>query len=170
MPPRFSACTLMAQGEAVLMRKDHPASVGKLTMKAFSSHPLVAVSVGGNEEGAVDGFILERGLARQSEMFDRSALSVSLAAMGAEPRVRITVPHALAVPALLRDSDMLSIVPNSLARALTQRDSSLVMRRLPYDSGTAVTRSVWHARHEHDAGHIWLRDLVRNVARTAGAR
>ena len=170
VPPRFSACTLMAQGEAVLMRKDHPTSVGKLTMEAFARYPLVAVSVGGDEEGAIDGFILERGLARQSEMFDRSALSISLGALGAKPRVRITVPHALAVPALLRDSDMLSIVPNSLARALTRRESGLVMRRLPYASNVAVTRSVWHSRHEHDAGHIWLRDLVANAARAAGAR
>lgn len=169
VPPRFNSCTLMSQGEAVVMRKDHPASAGKLTLQALASYPLVAVSVGGDEEGAIDGFILERGLARQSEMFDRSALSNSLAALGAKPRVRITVPHALAIPALLRGSDMLSIVPASLARALTPRDSNLVMRRLPYLSGVAVTRSVWHGRHEHDAGHVWLRDLVVSAARSAGA-
>ena len=75
------------------------------------------MSVGGQEEGAVDGFIVERGLARQSEMFDRHALEEALAQIQNVPRLRVTVPHALAIPALLRGSDMLSIVPASLASA-----------------------------------------------------
>jgi DNA-binding transcriptional LysR family regulator len=170
VPPRFSTCTLMAQGETALMRKGHPAATARLTLEAFSRYPLVTISVGGDEEGAVDGFILERGLARQSEMFDRNALSSSLRTLGAQPRARITVPHSLAIPALLRDSDMLSIVPASLARALTRGDAGLVMRQLPYPSGVATTRSVWHSRHDHDAGHRWLRESVENVAHTAGRR
>lgn len=170
VPPRMSARTLMSQGEAILMRKDHPAARGKLTLSAFSRHPLVTISVGGQEEGAVDGFILERGLARQSEMFDRGALREALDAQGVQPRVRVTVPHSLAIPALLRDSDMLSIVPASLARALTRGDAGLVMRQPPYPASQATTRAVWHSRHDHDAGHIWLRDTVAEVAGALGER
>ena len=35
VPPRMSARTLMSQGEAILMRKDHPASRGRLTLTAL---------------------------------------------------------------------------------------------------------------------------------------
>jgi len=126
----------------------------------------VTISVGGQEEGAVDGFILERGLARQSEMFDRHALQEALADIGQVPRLRVTVPHSLAIPALLRDSDMLAIVPSSLAVGLT-RGGELLLRQPPYRAGTATTRAVWHKRNDYDPAQVWLRDMVAAVARAA---
>lgn len=168
VPPRFGTAALMSQGETLLMRREHPAARTELMLEAMTHYPLITISVGGDEEGAVGGFILERGLARQSEMFDRNAMSTSVSALGIQPRVRITVPHSLAIPALLRDSDMLSIVPASLARELARGDASLVIRPLPYLSGIVTTRSVWHSRHDHDAGHVWLRNLVVDVAHMAG--
>jgi DNA-binding transcriptional LysR family regulator len=164
VPPRLNARTLMTQGEVILMRKGHPASRRKLTLRDFAKYPLVTISVGGQEEGAVDGFILERGLARQSEMFDRHALEEALAEISQVPRLRVTVPHSLAIPALLRDSDMLSIVPSSLAGALT-RTGELLQRAPPYRAGNATTRAVWHRRNDHDAAHIWLREMVAAAGR-----
>jgi DNA-binding transcriptional LysR family regulator len=166
VPPRLNARTLMSQGEVILMRKGHPASRRKLTLKDFARYPMLTISVGGQEEGAVDGFILERGLARQSEMFDRHALEEALTASKETPRLRITVPHSLAIPTLLQETDMLSIVPASLAKALA-RSGDLLRREPPYPAGTSVTRAVWHGRDEHDVGHMWLREVVAKVARSA---
>lgn len=126
----------------------------------------VTLSVGGQEEGAVEGFIVERGLARQSEMFDRRALENALLESQEAPRLRITVPHSLAIPTLLRDTDMLSIVPASLAMALTKR-GDLICRHLPYQVGTETMQAVWHRRDDDDVGHAWLRDLVAKAARAA---
>lgn len=168
VPPRLNSRTLMAQGEAILLRRGHPASRRKLTLADFAKYPLVTTSVGGQEEGAVDGFLLERGLARQSEMFDRHALEEALAEIGRKPRLRVTVPHSLAIPALLRGSDMLSIVPASLAQALT-RTGDLLQRRPPYEAGTATTRAVWHRRDDHDPAHVWLRDMVAGAAAATDA-
>jgi DNA-binding transcriptional LysR family regulator len=167
VPPRLNTRTLMSQGEAILMRKGHPASRRKLTLQDFARYPLVTVSVGGQEEGAVDGFILERGLARQSEMFDRHALEEALGEVRLSPRLRVTVPHSLAIPALLRETNMLSIVPVSLAAALVS-GGDLLKRPPPYRAGRAVTRAVWHRRNDHDVAHGWLRDQVAACARTAG--
>ena len=64
-------------------------------------------------------------------MFDRHALQDALAAIGREARLRVTVPHSLAIPALLRDDDMLAIVPTSLAKELT-RGADLLLRQPPY--------------------------------------
>lgn len=166
VPARLNSRTLMSQGEAILMRKGHPASRRKLTLRDMAKYPLVTVSVGGQEEGAVGGFILERGLARQSEMFDRQALEEALQGEQEAPRARVTVPHSLAIPELLRDSDMLSIVPASLAVALA-RTSDLLRRQPPYPAGTSTLRAVWHRRDEHDPGHAWLRDRVAGTARAA---
>ncbi|MGO4762236.1 LysR substrate-binding domain-containing protein [Cupriavidus sp. 2KB_3] len=166
VPPRLNSRTLMAQGESIVMRKGHPASRRKLKLADLTKYPLVTLSVGGQEEGAVEGFIVERGLARQSEMFDRRALENALLESQEAPRLRITVPHSLAIPTLLRDTDMLSIVPASLAMALTKR-GDLICRHLPYQVGTETMQAVWHRRDDDDVGHAWLRDLVAKAARAA---
>jgi DNA-binding transcriptional LysR family regulator len=166
VPPRLNSRTLMSQGEAILMRKGHPASRRRLTLGDLTKYPLVTLSVGGEEEGAVGGFIVERGLARQSEMFDRHALEEALSDSKQAPRLRITVPHSLAIPALLRDTHMLSIVPASLAVALT-KSGDLIRRQPPYQAGTKILRAVWHGRDEHDVGHAWMRELVAQTARAA---
>jgi DNA-binding transcriptional LysR family regulator len=163
VPTRLSARTLMTQGELIVMRKGHPAARRKLALKDLARYPLVTVSVGGQEEGAVGGFILERGLARQAEMFDRHALEEALSGIGAAPRYRTTVPHSLAIPALLRDSDMLSIMPSSLARSLAL-GGELFMREPPYPSELSTFRGVWHSRNDHDPAHLWLRDCVARAA------
>ena len=164
VPIRLSSRTLMSQGEAILMRKGHPASRRKLTLRDMAKYPLLTLSVGGQEEGAIGGFILERGLARQSEMFDRQALEEALREEKEVPRTRVTVPHSLAIPELLRETDMLSIVPASLAVALA-KNSALLRRQPPYQAGTSTIRAVWHRRDEHDEGHNWLREMVARTAR-----
>lgn len=166
VPARLNSRTMMSQGEAILMRRGHPAARRKLTLRDMAKYPLVTVSVGGQEEGAVGGFIVERGLARQSEMFDRHALEEALQAEEHKLRARVTVPHSLAIPELLRDTDMLSIVPASLAVALT-KTSELLRRQPPYVAGSSIIRAVWHNRDEHDAGHAWLRDLLATTAKAA---
>ena len=163
VPPRLSSRTLMTQGELIVMRKGHPATRRKLALQDLARYPLVTVSVGGQEEGAVGGFILERGLARQAEMFDRHALEEALAGIGAVPRYRTTVPHSLAIPALLRGSDMLSIMPSSLARSLAG-GSDLLLREPPYPSVLSTFRGIWHSRNDQDPAHVWLRECVARAA------
>lgn len=168
VPARLNARDLMSQGESILMGKDHPASRRKFKLQDLTTYPLVTLSVGGQEEGAVGGFIVERGLARQSEMFDRRALEQAFQGAREMPRLRVTVPHSLAIPALLRGTDMMAIVPASLAIALA-RSGDLLRRSPPYAAGTETTRAVWHGRDDHDMGHAWLREMVAETARTVEA-
>ena len=169
VPPRLNSQSLLVQGESIVMRKGHAASRRRLGLNDLARYPLLTISVGGQEEGAVGGFILERGLARQAEMFDRTALEEALAAIGAVPRFRMTVPHSLAIPALLRESDMLSIVPSTLARELAA-SADLLVRALPYPGGTSTLRAVWHRRNDHEAAHAWLRQTVARAAADAMGR
>lgn len=164
VPSRLNSRTLLHQGELILMRKGHPAARRQLSLPDLARYPLVTISVGGQEEGAVGGFIIERGLARQAEMFDRHALEEALNQAGTAPRLRLTVPHAMAIPALLRDSSMLSIIPSSLAEALS-RSSDLLVRPPPYAAGQSTLRAVWHSRNDHDPGHRWLREMVGEVTK-----
>ncbi|MBP0633754.1 LysR substrate-binding domain-containing protein, partial [Cupriavidus sp. AcVe19-1a] len=53
VPPRLNSRALMSQRESILMCKRHPASRRKLTIRDLAKYPLVTLSVGGQEEGAV---------------------------------------------------------------------------------------------------------------------
>jgi DNA-binding transcriptional LysR family regulator len=117
--------------------------------------------LGGSEEGAVDGYISERGLARQSEMFDRLALQQALAPLS--PRPRMLVAHSLAVPALLGSSDMLAVLPSPLSRIFAQQ-YGLRAAPLPYASRAVEVQAVWHERSDQDPAHAWMRTQLAKVA------
>jgi len=168
VPERLQAQAVWTQEEVLVMRKGHAIGRRKVTVADLAQFPLLTVSLGGHEEGAVSGFIVERGLARQSEMFDRSALEDALSQAGLTPRLRVMVPHAMAIPALLHDSDMLSIVPSPLAAEFA-RGGAIRAQQLPYPAASTTLRAVWHRRNEHDPAHLWLRERILEAAQTAGA-
>jgi DNA-binding transcriptional LysR family regulator len=162
-PERFRSLGLWKQQDALIMRTGHPAARREPRLADLVNYPLVTVSLGGEEEGAVDGFIVEHGLARQSEMFDRHALEDALTAVSTRARMRVTVPHALAVPSLLEGTDMLSIVPMPLARQFA-RMGDVVVKDLPYDTPNATVRMVWHSRYDDDPAHNWLRRQIVDLS------
>jgi DNA-binding transcriptional LysR family regulator len=124
----------------------------------------VTVSLGGQEEGAVSGYIVERGLARQSEMFDRQALEDALAAIGRRPRYRVTVPHSLAVPDLLRGQRHGLHRAGAARAGLRASRGDVHAKPLPYEVANASLRAIWHRRHEHDPAHVWLREQLAELA------
>ncbi|MGT2473318.1 LysR substrate-binding domain-containing protein [Paraburkholderia terrae] len=164
VPTRLRSAQLWEQTDVVLLHRDHPISERAVTRDDLLAYPLVAISQGGEEEGAVSGFIVERGLARQSEMFNRDALNRAFADGADVPRMRMSVAHSLAIPALLRHSDMLALVPSSLGREL-ERYGELKMHATPYECHNAAVRAVWHERNDTDPALQWLRQQLADVAR-----
>ena len=169
VPRRFRSIDIWEQTDVLLLHREHPIAERPLTHEDLLTYPLVAVSQGGEEEGAVSGFIVERGLARQSEMFDREALNRGFIDYAAVPRVRMAVAHSLAIPALLRHSDMLALVPSSLGRELSRNDE-LKLRATPYACPDVTVRAVWHERNDADPGLQWLRQQLIDVSRQVRSR
>ncbi|WP_193081980.1 LysR substrate-binding domain-containing protein [Pseudooceanicola spongiae] len=162
IPEHFRSFALMTEGDLVIMHSSHPAAGPKLTLQDMVTYPLLTISVGGKEEGAVDGFILERGLARQSEMFDRNALQEALATIGAVPRYRITIAHSMVIASVMERTEMLSILPCSLARLFVATDD-LLMVLPPYPVSHSTFRGIWHNRNDHDPAHLWFRKIVQRA-------
>ncbi|MES2263674.1 MAG: LysR substrate-binding domain-containing protein [Pseudomonadota bacterium] len=168
IPARFQSMSVWTQGEVLVMRKDHPIGERAVTREDLLIYPLMAVSLGGQEEGAVEGFIVERGLARQSEMFDRQALEAEFSATPALPRLRVCVAHSLAIPSLLRHSDMLALVPAPLGREF-ERTGDIRARPTPYPAPVSTVQAVWHARNDGDPALRWLRGHLDELARQVHA-
>jgi DNA-binding transcriptional LysR family regulator len=163
IPSRFQSAPLWTQKEMLLMRKGHPLGVRGPSVEELADFPLITVSVGGLEEGAISGYIFERGLARQSELFDRQALEDALKDVGRRARYGVTLPHSLVIGELLTSSDMIAIIPGPLATLLTV-GGVLHAEELPYNVPTTTLRALWHRRFEYDPAHIWLREQVLELA------
>jgi DNA-binding transcriptional LysR family regulator len=83
------------------------------------------------------------------------------AAMGLVRRVVATVPHYLAVPALIRGTDLIANTRRRLVDVL-RTSSGLVIFPVPVRMPVPELsfRQIWHRRYDGDAGHRWLRDLI----------
>lgn len=156
MPERLRSQPLMEQDEVLVTWRGHPAAGRDITIEDLSGYPLAAVSAGGEEDGAVGGFIHERGLSRQSDMYDRGALELALGKAGLAARLHTLLPHFLAIPALIEDSDTLAIVPRPLAE-LFVRTHALLIRELPYPVAPRHLDMLWHGENDLDPAHCWLR-------------
>ena len=83
------------------------------------------------------------------------------AAIGLPRRVIATVPHYIAVPALIRGTDLIAHTRRRLVEVF-RSSSNLVVFAIPGSIRVPdlLFEQVWHPRYERDAGHRWLRDLI----------
>ncbi|KRR22701.1 LysR family transcriptional regulator [Bradyrhizobium retamae] len=166
-PSRFRSALLFEYDDVLIVGGKR--KLGRLDKAKFAQLPLVVVSFGGEQEGAIDGFISERGLARRSEMYDRAALERAFIESDCPPRIAVSLPHFLALPALLRDSYLAAIVPRPLARALEQT-YEIATYELPYATTSVEVRSIWHERVEHEPSHEWIHEILRRATEELRSR
>lgn len=103
------------------------------------------VSMKGNPSGYVDAVLGEKGLKRN---------------------VAVTVGHFLMAPMLVDASDLVATEPRRLFAPFTGR---LPLRLFPPPIDIPQFRVVqaWHARHDADPGHQWLRRVLREIGQWA---
>jgi DNA-binding transcriptional LysR family regulator len=127
----------------------------KLSIDTLSRLELAAVSL--QSEYAYSGAL--GGLSRQSEMFDRAALESAASTSKRASPITLLVPHFLALPALLTQTDLAAIAPRPLACSLA-RTHPLSIYEMPYKTRSAAVRVLWHERSEKDLSQEWLRDTL----------
>jgi DNA-binding transcriptional LysR family regulator len=158
VPARFRSSSLFAYDDVLIASSSR--ELGDLSLEKLSSLSIAVVSLHGEHDGVVDGFVFERGLARRSEMYDRIALERAFSGSKRGPRIAVSLPHFLALPSLLEDTDLAAIVPRSLASSLA-RMHRLSIYELPYRTPLVDVSVLWHERNAGDAPQEWLRELLR---------
>ncbi|MDB4965741.1 MAG: transcriptional regulator, LysR family [Myxococcales bacterium] len=128
-----------------LLRAGHPATRRPLTLERFLALSHVLVSPQGTGESQVDAALRERGRSR---------------------RVVLRIPHFLAAPHVVAESDCIITLPERVARTVAARHG-LVIRRTPLALPTFSFSQFWHARNDADPGHQWLRRTLAAVATPA---
>ena len=126
-------------------RGDHPDLAGTLDLDRYLSLRHLQVSTRGNPTGYVDAVLRDKGLKRT---------------------VALTVSHFLLAPMLAYSSHLLATEPRRLFTSLADR---LQLKLWPPPITIPPFRVVqtWHARHDPDPGHQWMRRILREVGQEA---
>lgn len=128
-----------------LMRAGHPAAEAGLTLDGFLALGHVKVSISPTDARFVDDALARLG--------------------GHRRRILVNLPHWLAVPEVVRASDLVAVMPERLAALFTGPGAGVVARVLPFASEPFHWALYWHRRNGGAADHAWLRGLVADVMR-----
>lgn len=130
---------LFRQRYVCLFSQEHPLARRKtLALKDFSEAEHLLVKAAGTGHGEADEV---------------------MAAQGIERRIRLTVPHFVAIGHILRSTQMVATVPERLAQSIAE-PFGLVSRPHPVRLPQIAINLFWHARFHRDPGNQWLRGLL----------
>jgi len=126
-----------------VMRHDHPLAARKrLSLDDYCAAQHLRVSFAGRPRGFVDE---------------------ALALLGRERRVMITMNQFHGAASVVRQSDLLTVLPRSFVPA-TGFAADLACKPLPFALPEIDVSLLWHRRHEHDPAQRWLRETLRAAA------
>jgi DNA-binding transcriptional LysR family regulator len=139
--PDLCAEAIGAGQLVVACRKGHPYTRGQPTLQAFTDAPHLIIS-------------------RRGRLTD--PLDEALEALGRQRRVIGVVPTTTAALHFIGQSDLLVTVPGNLCVPVIQA-LGLRSAPLPFSLTPLPLMQIWHARHDGDPAHLWLRGQVRTL-------
>jgi DNA-binding transcriptional LysR family regulator len=140
--PHFVRRTpLCVEKVAVQARRDHPA-FERWSAQTLREYPLLNISFDGARSGWID------------QATGRANLDV---------RGKLIMPHFLAAPLMLLDSDFLAITSERLSRIYSEI-LPLAWRPAPFPVDDLLIEMVWHARSDRDPMLTWFRELILETA------
>jgi DNA-binding transcriptional LysR family regulator len=74
-------------------------------------------------------------------------------------RIAVTVPHFMALPTIVAQTDAIATIPSRMAAALSGY-ASIEVLEAPVRFPRMEIRQHWHERFHHDAANRWLRELM----------
>lgn len=128
---------------ACVMRRGHALAEGELTLDRYCGAHHVLVSVSGRAYAEVDE---------------------ALARLGRRRRVLLTVNQYHTAVQVIRQSDLVTVLPESYVTAATGTADELVTQPLPVEIPPLTVEAVWLARRETEPAHRWLRKIVLAAA------
>ena len=144
----FEAQRLYVGQYVCVMLRGHPLAEKPLTRYDYCAAHHLLVSFSGRPYGFIDQ---------------------TLAALGRERRVAVTVNQFFTAGRVVATSDLLTVLPRHFVR-VTGIDEQLVLRDLPFDQPLVHVDAVWHRRAQHGHAHEWLRAALVRSAAAAFAR
>jgi DNA-binding transcriptional LysR family regulator len=76
-----------------------------------------------------------------------------------EDRVRLTVEHFMALPAIVRATDLAAVMPRNIAQGFAE-ESGYTLIEPPFPLRDFTVSLHWSRRFESDPGNRWMRELL----------
>ena len=125
-----------------VLRNQHPAARGRLSLREFARLPQIRVVFAGETR--------------------RALVDTLLGARGLERRVSATLSHLGSVAALVAESDLLGIGPERFMRWWA-RTLPLRLVELPFATPAIRIALLWHERRTQDPAVTWLRGRIEHA-------
>lgn len=123
-----------------IARSDHPQIHNALNQKQFCRIPHVIVESAGHE-GAFEGILKRQKVARN---------------------VAATVPHFMALPIIIGNSDLIATIPLRAARAFSPL-AKIKFLRAPIKLQSYDIKQHWHERFHQDPANQWMRSVIAEL-------
>ena len=138
-PDRTVATRLFEERFIAVARTGHPAiHDGQIDVRSFAALPHALITTRRDLTGAIDEALAQLGLKR---------------------RIALTVPYAMALPAILGTTDLVAALPQRLADPILQ-GAGLQRFELPITLAPWTVTMLWHVSTRNDPALAWLRQIV----------
>jgi DNA-binding transcriptional LysR family regulator len=121
-----------------VFRKDHPLARSPMTLKQFSQLDHVGVVAANTGHGEIDGLLERAGIKR---------------------RLKLMLPHFIAVGHVLQSTDLIATLPERFAQRC-EAPFGLVTSPHPARLPDIAINLFWHAKFNRDPANMWLRQLL----------
>lgn len=153
LPLSFHQKVLWYDNFACVVNANHPL-VTQLTIATYLSSQHVWVSKTGFGVGVgVD----------PKEVQKLGWVDTELSKLGQARDIRVFTRHYSAALQLAKEQNLIATLPQRASRLL-QDDPSIRILTPPFDIPPIALKMAWSGLLHHDAGHIWLRRIISNVA------
>lgn len=125
-------------------RPDHPGLGDELSLDTYLALPHLLISVREDRVGRVDNLLAKQNLQR---------------------RVALSIPHFLAAPFVLAQTDLIATLARRVALAFDQTQP-LKLLPLPFELEGFSVAMRWHRSSQNSPANQWLRSLIADVTQT----
>ena len=158
IPDRFDSELLFVDRWVWVLRADHPALSTELSKEKLLDLPQLVIAV--NDVGrSIDGVVTEAGLERLV-VADKVFLGGTEATSRYPGQVKgaMIINSAEVAPAILAQSDLVALLPERLAKAMSSLHNVKIVK-FDNEDNTFEHRMVWHRKHGADPAIAWLRSI-----------
>jgi DNA-binding transcriptional LysR family regulator len=123
------------------LRRDHPDAKCTLSMEHFASLSRISIAQRGDPGEKIDQILRKHGLKQQTA---------------------IVVPHYLAVPFILAQSNLVAVLPLKLVKRFEKSEHIRVVKT-EFCELSAPIHMTWNAATANDPANRWLRSMIINI-------
>ena len=163
VPDWAASESLLRETRVWVLSSDNPAAGDELTLERLAELPHLVIAATGEDENAIEGYVVDHGLERLVTRSDAGLLQGALASRGLRRNVAITTSHILSALAAVSQSDVAALLPRRLATAFMGR-YQLALFEPPYTSPPFELMSLWHREHGDQPAVAWLRGILREIS------